>query len=122
MTEAIISTGSNSYAKYHLQYAQLLLKKHFHLLNESSVLVTKPHGKQYKKKFHNQAIKLQTKLNKEETIQIFKEIEKEMGRTFYSKIEGKIPIDIDLIIWNNEIVHPDYQRFGFVKQCVDEIK
>lgn len=122
MTEAVISLGSNFFADENLNRTKMLLKEHFTILTESSILFTQPHGKQYKNTFSNQAVKIQSSHTKIDTISIFKHIEKQLGRTPQSKSEGVIPIDIDLIIWNNEITHPDYFRFDFVKQTVDEIK
>lgn len=122
MTEAVISLGSNFFADENLNRTKMLLKEHFSILAESSILFTQPHGKQYKNTFSNQAVKIQSSHTKIDTISIFKHIEKQLGRTPQSKSEGVIPIDIDLIIWNNEITHPDYFRFNFVKQTVDEIK
>lgn len=122
MTEAIISIGSNHYAKQNFVFAKELITQHFTVLSESSTIVTQPIGKQYRNNFLNQAIKIQSTYSKNESVSIFKQIEKKLGRTSESKQLGIIPIDIDLIVWNNEIIHQDYQRFDFVKQTIDEIK
>jgi len=45
-----------------------------------------------------------------------------MGRTPTSKSEGIIPIDIDLIFWNDKLASQDYERFDFVRYCINEIK
>ena len=44
-----------------------------------------------------------------------------MGRDAECKLTGIIPIDIDLIFWNQSLVHEDYNRFEYVKSCVNEI-
>ena len=44
-----------------------------------------------------------------------------MGRTPESKKLGLIPIDIDLIFWNGEQKRIDYDKYDFVKTCIDEL-
>ena len=83
---------------------------------------TKPHGKHYISNFQNLALKILSEETAEETKLIFKDIEKEMGRSPESKTKGAIPIDIDLIFWNDNLLHRDYERFEFVKKCIDELK
>ena len=122
MNTAIIMLGSNVDAEENLQSAKEKLSDIFELVRESSVVISKPNGNNYKSDFYNKAIILLSVENEEETISIFKDIEMEMGRTVNSKKKGIIPIDIDLIFWNEKLVHEDYERFDFVRTCIDEIK
>ena len=122
MNTAIIMLGSNVDAEENLQSAKEKLSDIFELVRESSVVISKPNGNNYKSDFYNKAIVLLSVENEEETISIFKDIELEMGRTVNSKKKGIIPIDIDLIFWNEKLVHEDYERFEFVRTCIDEIK
>jgi len=122
MNTAIIMLGSNVDAEENLQSAKEKLSDIFELVRESSVVISKPNGNNYKSDFYNKAIILLSVENEEETISIFKDIELEMGRTVNSKKKGIIPIDIDLIFWNEKLVHEDYERFEFVRTCIDEIK
>ena len=122
MNIALIMLGSNSNAKLNLEIAKVKLSLYFKLENQSSLLVTKPVGENYYTDFNNLALRIFTVLTLEETTSIFKSIEKELGRTNDSKKSGQIPIDIDLIAWNSNIIHKDYDRFDFVKKCIDEIK
>ncbi len=122
MNTAIIMLGSNVDAEENLQSAKEKLSDIFELVKESSVVISKPNGNNYKSDFYNKAIILLSVENEEETISIFKDIELEMGRTVNSKKKGIIPIDIDLIFWNEKLVHDDYNRFEFVRTCIDEIK
>lgn len=50
---------------------------------------------------------------------LFKERERAAGRTSLSKVNGIIPLDIDIITWNNEIKKPqdlirNYVQMGIV--------
>ncbi|MFA5045810.1 MAG: 2-amino-4-hydroxy-6-hydroxymethyldihydropteridine diphosphokinase [Paludibacter sp.] len=122
MNSVLVMLGSNSNAEENLSQAYKKLESRFDIIKQSSILITKPFGKQYIHDFHNMALKLYTNENFDETRAIFKSIEKEHGRTSESKTSGIIPIDIDLIFWNDAIVHQDYGRFEFVRKCIDEVK
>jgi 2-amino-4-hydroxy-6-hydroxymethyldihydropteridine diphosphokinase len=121
MNTAIIMLGSNQNPKKNLELAIEKLSEVFDLVAFSQVIISKAIGKNYKADFHNQAVKLLSADNAEETRFSFKLTESELGRTPESKKSGLIPIDIDLIFWNNTKVHPDYDRFDFVRNCVNEI-
>lgn len=122
MNTVIIMLGSNSSAEINIKLAIKKLSSHFKITKESSEITSKPFGNQYIFDFHNKAIKLLSDETQKETVSVLKSIETEMGRTPDSKQSGIIPIDIDLIFWNENLVHSDYDRFEFVKKCVDEIK
>jgi 2-amino-4-hydroxy-6-hydroxymethyldihydropteridine diphosphokinase len=122
MNTALIMLGSNSNADHNLELSKEKLSEYFELVSQSSRLFTKPFGKHYTADFQNEAIKILSSETADETRIIFKQIEMEMGRTPESKKLGLIPIDIDLIFWNEKLLHEDYNRFDFVKTCVDEIK
>ena len=98
-----------------------MLEDWFDVIAVSEIRKTTAIGEHYQSPFYNQAIRIKTEYDREETIRIFKKTEKKLGRTAESKKEGIVPIDIDLIVWNSEICHDDYYRFDFVKKCVDEI-
>jgi 2-amino-4-hydroxy-6-hydroxymethyldihydropteridine diphosphokinase len=122
MNTAIIMLGSNSDADINLELAKDQLSSYFDVVKESSTTTSKPFGKNYHADFWNKALKILSVETKEETIYIFKNIEAEMGRTADSKKSGIIPIDIDLIFWNDNQVHSDYDRFDFVRKCINEIR
>jgi 2-amino-4-hydroxy-6-hydroxymethyldihydropteridine diphosphokinase len=122
MNTAIIMLGSNVDTNANLELAKEKLSLQFEIVKESSTISSKPFGSNYISDFCNKAIKLLSDETKEETISIFKNIEVEMDRTPECKESGIMPIDIDLIFWNDIQVHTDYDHFDFVKKCVNEIK
>lgn len=122
MNTAIVMLGSNIDQQNNLTRAKERLADFFEILNESSVLITDPIGKKYTSKFHNQAIKLISDDSAIEVARLFKQIENEMGRSALTSQKAEVPIDIDLIFWNNIQKRNDYDKFPFVRQCVDEIK
>jgi len=122
MTTVIIMLGSNSQAEKNIPLAIEKLASYFKIIAQSSSIITKPFGTHYVSDFQNIALKLLSDKTEEETKAFFKQTEQDMGRTPESKIKGIIPIDIDMIFWNETLVHNDYNCFDFVKECVDEVK
>lgn len=122
MNTAIVMLGANVNQEQNLILAKELLAEFFEILDESSIMITKPIGKKYKTDFHNQAIKILSDDTAKQITSHFKHIENEMGRSALTNLKGEVPIDIDLIFWNGVQKRSDYDKFPFVKQCVDEIK
>ncbi|MCE5331669.1 MAG: 2-amino-4-hydroxy-6-hydroxymethyldihydropteridine diphosphokinase [Bacteroidales bacterium] len=122
MNTAIVMLGTNVNQEHNLISAKEKLSEFFEILDESSILITKPIGKKYNTDFHNQAIKILSDDTAKETALHFKQIENEMGRSPLTNQMGEVPIDIDLIFWNGVQKRNDYDKFPFVRQCVDEIK
>jgi 2-amino-4-hydroxy-6-hydroxymethyldihydropteridine diphosphokinase len=121
MNTAIVMIGTNT-DEENLSKAKERISDFYEILDQSSILQTKPIGKKYKTDFYNQAIKILSDDTAKETANHFKHIENEMGRSANTSQRGEVPIDIDLIMWNGEIKRSDYEKYSFVRQCTDEIK
>jgi 2-amino-4-hydroxy-6-hydroxymethyldihydropteridine diphosphokinase len=122
MNTAIVMLASNINGEENLSLAKERLSEFFEILDQSTILITKPVGKKYKNDFHNQAIKILCDDTAQETAKHFKHIENEMGRSSETNLIGEVPIDIDLIFWNGVQKRNDYDKYPFVRQCIDEIK
>ena len=114
--------GSNTNPQTNMELTVSRLVTYFDIISESLPVITKPYGAQFSSDFHNVALKLRTINTQEDTTAIFKSIEIEIGRNRDSKLTGLIPMDIDLIFWNNNLVHKDYNRYEYVRNCINEIK
>jgi 2-amino-4-hydroxy-6-hydroxymethyldihydropteridine diphosphokinase len=121
MNIALVMIGSNQDADEKLALALEKLTHFFSIDRTSHCITSEPVGEKYKSPFYNRAVRLITEMDYESTISRFKQIEKELGRTPESKSNGLIAMDIDLICWNGAVIHKDYDRFPFVKICIDEI-
>ncbi len=122
MNTAVVMLGTNINHEENLSVAKSRLADFFEIIDQSSMLITKPIGKKYNTDFFNQAIKILSDEKCRETERHFKLIENELGRSAATNQKGIVPIDIDLIFWNGVQKRSDYDKFWFVKQCVDEIK
>ena len=121
MNTVLVMLGSNVNVEYNIDLAKRNLSDFFRIVDSSSLIFSMPVGNHYKSPFANNALKLTTHLRKNEIVTLFKSIEIKMGRTAESKQNGIIPIDIDLIFWNNILEHEDYNIHGYVKECIDQL-
>jgi 2-amino-4-hydroxy-6-hydroxymethyldihydropteridine diphosphokinase len=122
MNEGIIMLGSNVNPEENITKAKEKINDKYDIVDESTVLITLPRSKKYKNHFLNQAIKILSDEYYEDSVRFFKQIEQELGRTPEGKSNGLIPIDIDFVFWNETEMRDDYQKWDFVKICIDQIK
>jgi 2-amino-4-hydroxy-6-hydroxymethyldihydropteridine diphosphokinase len=61
-------------------------------------------------------------MKKEELTRYLKKLEDRLGRDRTLPKFGPRVIDLDVIVWNSEIVDDDYYKRDFVKKTVDELK
>ncbi len=91
------------------------------ILKVSSLLKTKPIGIENQPDFTNGAVKIQTGLSREELNRHLKKMEDQLGRDRSSPKFGPRTIDLDIVVWNGEIVDEDYYTRDFLQKSVQEI-
>lgn len=115
--------GSNvTDAEEKITIAKEKINERYDIIDESTVLITLPRTKKYKNHFLNQAIKILSDESSIDSIRFFKQIEAELGRTPEDKSLGLVPIDIDFVFWNETAMRDDYEKWDFVRICIDQIK
>jgi len=122
MNCATLSIGSNS-ADRNAQMRQCLkwLKCTFDVVACSS-LYCSPAVNGRDPEYINAVATINTQLQHDELKAKVKQYERSCGRTDLSKMQGSIPIDIDIVIWNGSVVRPkDYSQQYFI-QGWQEIK
>jgi len=106
MNKALLSIGTNEERERNLILCHQFLNKEFEDIHYSKTSVTSPYGIVYKEDFLNQLAIIYTKKEREEVALFLKKIEKEIGRNDADKKKGIVKIDIDLVIWNDEVLKP----------------
>lgn len=106
MNKALLSIGTNENKEANLALCHQLLNNVFEEIHYSETSITEPYGVKYHNDFLNQLAIAYTEKGKEDICQRLKKIEKEMGRNASDKETGMVIIDIDLVIWNEEILKP----------------
>lgn len=121
MNECIIGIGSNINPENNIQTSLMILKRELEVKGTSSWTKTTPIGITDQEDFINGAVKINTTMKKEKLIRYLKKLEDKLGRDRTLPKFGPRVIDLDIIVWNGEIVDDDYYKRDFVRNAVDEL-
>jgi 2-amino-4-hydroxy-6-hydroxymethyldihydropteridine diphosphokinase len=121
MNTAILSIGSNIDAEANIRKMLEILGRKVKIIKISSFLKTRPIGIENQPDFTNGAVKIETDLGKKELTYLLKKVEEKLGRDRSAPKFGPRTIDLDIVIWNNEIVDDDYNNRDFLKKSIQEI-
>ncbi len=122
MNTSIIVLGSNIEPQKNIGLAKRLIFERFQVLRESRFLKIKPVGLVNQPDFINGALLIETELECELFRFDLKEIEYRMGRTKnISKSYGPRIIDVDVLVWNDQVVNRDFYEREFVRDFVLEL-
>src|SRR5690554_7752619 len=121
INSVIIGIGSNINAEENISKMLEILTLHMDVLRVSTMLKTKPIGIEDQPDFTNGAVKIQTSLGKKELNRLLKKIEDQLGRDRSAPKFGPRTIDLDIVVWNGEIVDKDYYTRDFLQKSVQEV-
>jgi len=121
MNDCIIGIGSNIGAEYHIPEMLRLLASHVQIVQVSQLVQTKPIGLTDQPDYTNGAVRILTAFQKEEFYVFLKQLEDQMGRDRDQKKYGPRNIDLDIMIWNNQVVDPDYFTREFLRKSAAEL-
>ena len=122
MNECIIGIGSNINPENNIKDSLMILEKEVEVKEVSSWVKTTPIGITDQDDFINSAVKIRTAMTKEKLVHYLKKLEDRLGRDRTLPKFGPRVIDLDIIVWNNEIVDNDYYERDFTRNAVDELK
>ncbi|MDR2956120.1 MAG: 2-amino-4-hydroxy-6-hydroxymethyldihydropteridine diphosphokinase [Prevotella sp.] len=106
MNKALLSIGTNEDREVNMALCHKFLDSIFSDISYSKTSLTEPYGTKYKSDFLNQLAVIYTTHTQKEVSLSLKEIERKMGRKDNDKEKGIVKIDIDLVIWNEEVLKP----------------
>ena len=121
INQIVVALGSNIDPEKNIAKAKQLLSEKFKIMASSRFSKTKPIGRIKQPDFLNGAVLLETGLNFNELKNVFKSIESSLGRDKESEKFGPRTIDLDIIIWNKEIIDPDFYTRDYLKSMILEI-
>lgn len=121
MNECIIGIGSNIDSGYHIPQMLTLLAERFEVLQVSSMVQTRAIGMTDQPDYTNGAVKIRTDLSMDELSAFLKQLEDRMGRDRSQPRFGPRNIDLDILIWNNKVVDPDYYTRDFLRNSAAEL-
>ena len=121
MNIAILGIGSNIRPDDHIPMVKKLLSEKVDVLLETDFIQTKPLGYLDQDDFINGALLIKTDMEHEVLNDWLKSLEKQLGRTPQENRNGPRPIDLDILVWNEEICDEDVVHPDFVKDFVKEL-
>ena len=122
MNQAIIGLGSNIDPHKNVTKARAALAERFQILESSRFSRTKPIGYKKQPDFINGAMLIATHLDWQELRQILKEIENNLGRVRQRNSHGPRVIDLDLLVFNHQVVHQDVYERDFIRKAVTQLQ
>lgn len=120
--ECIIGIGSNIDPEQNIAAALFFLRQEHELISVSTLVKTSPIGIPDQPDFLNGAARVSTVMEMTEFKSYLKGVEDQLKRDRSAPKYGPRTIDLDIVIWDGEIVDPDYYNRDFLKSAVDEIK
>ena len=121
MNVAFISIGSNIQPEDNIKKMFEVLRKSVTIIKTSSFVQTQPIGIENQPMFTNGAVKIETRLSHPALNLLLKKIEDQLGRDRSAPKFGPRTIDLDIIIWNGEVVDDDFYTRDFIRNSISEI-
>ncbi|WP_297094087.1 2-amino-4-hydroxy-6-hydroxymethyldihydropteridine diphosphokinase [uncultured Draconibacterium sp.] len=117
----IVGIGSNINADENIAKMLEILKGEVDVLQVSTMIKTKPIGIEDQPDYTNGAVKISTDLEQTDLKKMLKQIEDRMGRDRTGPKFGPRCIDLDIAVWNGEVVDEDYYTRDFLRKSVQEL-
>ena len=121
MNDCIIGIGSNVEADKNIPKMLSLLAEKVKIIQVSELVQTKPIGIIEQPDYINGAVLIRTEMNLEVLTKYLKKLEDQMGRDRSQKKFGPRNIDLDILIWNNVVIDPDYYTRIFLRNSAAEL-
>ncbi|MDD2304120.1 MAG: 2-amino-4-hydroxy-6-hydroxymethyldihydropteridine diphosphokinase [Prolixibacteraceae bacterium] len=121
MNDCIIGIGSNIEAERNIGEMLRLLATEVEIVQVSQMVQTKPIGIAEQADYTNGAVRIRTEMSLERLSLYLKMLEDRMGRDRSQKKFGPRNIDLDILIWNDAIVDPDYYTRDFLRKSAHEL-
>ena len=118
---AVLGLGSNIDPEENTQKAIELIRAVFGLIKISSFVRTEPVGFKEQAPFLNGAVLIETELDAASLKARLREIEAELGRVRAENKNGPRTIDLDILVWNDEVVDDDVYERGFLRDSIKEL-
>ena len=121
MHHCLLCLGSNYEYATQLHSARTCLKAQFPDIRFSEQLTTEAIGEKWLSPFANQLAEFYTTLGAEEVRSVLKQMEKDHGRLPGDKVQGIVKLDIDLLMYDDEVLKPEDMQRDFVQRLLASI-
>ena len=120
--ECIIGIGSNIDPEQNIAAALFFLRQEQEFVSVSSLVKTSPIGIPDQPDFLNGAAKFLTTMEIVDFKSYLIDIEDRLKRDRTAPKFGPRTIDLDIVIWDGEIIDPDYYSRDFLRVAVDDVR
>ena len=117
----VIGVGSNIRPEKNIGLAKTAIESSHELVKASTFVKTEPLGFKEQDKFTNGAFLVDTEMDKDELKSWLNNLESKLGRVRTDNKNGPRTIDLDILVWNGEVVDEDVIERDFVKESVSEL-
>ena len=126
MNLAVISIGSNIQPERHVPAAMAELCRRHRVLAQSKVMPTKAIGRDGQvdpsgADFLNACVLIETPLDLAGLRQALGELELHLGRVRTADKFAPRTIDLDVVVWNGQVVDADFHRRPFLRDLVRQV-
>lgn len=121
MNLAIISIGSNIDPEQNIEKMLAILEKECQVQQVSEFVRTKPIGMEDQPDFVNGAAQVATELPQDDFKRYLKSVEDALGRDRSLPKFGPRTMDLDIVVWNGEVVDEDFYTRGFLRDAVESL-
>lgn len=121
MNTVIIGVGSNIDANKNVGIAKQILREKLNVVGESEFVRTKPIGSREQQDFLNGSLLVKTHLGRKRLKALLKGVEVALGRDAEEDRYGPRKMDLDILVWNGEVVDSDVYKREFLRRSVIEL-
>lgn len=121
MNRVVIGVGSNLDPGINIERARRILAQEQCLVSQSRFVRTAPIGPPDQPEYLNGAFLVRTELNRTDFKKYLQTVENRIGRERGPEKYGPRTIDLDIVVWNGEIVDNDYYERDFLRNAVLEV-
>lgn len=118
MNQAVIGVGSNIEPKLNVPRARERIAHRHVIIAESPLVETSPIGYVHQPDFTNGALLVETDLDRERLRADLKAIELMLGRRPGTNRYGPRTIDLDIVVWNGEVIDRDLYTRDYLREAV----
>ncbi len=117
----IVGIGSNIDPELNIDRVLSILKQETGFVAASGFVKTKPIGITDQPEFVNGAVKLETQMAMDDFRAYLKKLEDRLGRDRSLPKFGPRTIDLDIVVWNGEVVDKDFYTRDFLRNAAAEL-
>lgn len=121
MNKVVIALGSNIEPEKNVRLAKDHISSELKVLKSSEFIKTEPVGKKNQPRFLNGALLVESRRNLENLKDLLRKIEDKIGRKRNNDKFGPRVIDLDVVVWNGNIIDNDVFERDFLQKSIAEL-